>query len=136
MDNLTPGQIVLLFIGGLLAMAGFINTVGSAVEKAVKAWRAVKAPNAAQDSRLDDLEGWRKEIDDADILGRMRALEAARNDHDKKLANDKLELETIRDGLRVSHLAQLALLDHGIDGNNIEQMQRAKEELQSHLINR
>lgn len=30
----------------------------------------------------------------------------------------------------------LALLDHGIDGNNIEQMQHAKEELQNHLINR
>ena len=32
--------------------------------------------------------------------------------------------------------ALLALLDHGIDGNNISQMQEAKTALQNHLINR
>lgn len=32
--------------------------------------------------------------------------------------------------------ALLALLNHGIDGNNIKQMQDAKELLQDYLINR
>ena len=33
-------------------------------------------------------------------------------------------------------MALLALLDHGIDGNNIEQMKQAKEDLQRHLVER
>ena len=52
------------------------------------------------------------------------------------LSNDKKQLDEIHDGLRASYQAQLALLDHGIDGNNIKQMQDAKTVLQKHLINR
>ena len=37
---------------------------------------------------------------------------------------------------RIKKIKVSALLDHGIDGNNIDQMQHAKEELQNHLINR
>ncbi len=117
MENLTPGEIVVLIIGGLLALAGFINTVGSAAEKIAKAVSAAKAPNAHQDERLDALEEWRKEVD-------------------RKLNNDKEQLDEIHAGLQASYQAQLALLDHGIDGNNIKQMQDAKQVLQQHLISK
>ena len=33
MGSLTPGEIVTLVIGGILALAGAVTTVGSAVEK-------------------------------------------------------------------------------------------------------
>ena len=117
MQGLTPGQVGLLIIGGLMALAGFINTVGSAAEKVAKAWRAAKAPNAAQDERLDDHEDRLKRIENQLNRG-----------------NDRFE--NLDAGERVTQRALLALLDHGIDGNNIEQMQHAKEELQNHLINR
>ena len=55
---------------------------------------------------------------------------------EKKLDNDKHHFDAIDASNRVTQLALLALLDHGIDGNNIDQMQHAKEELQTHLINR
>lgn len=116
MENLTPGEILALACGLVLAVAGFINTVGSALEKIAKARKAAQAPNAEQDKRLHALEEWRKEVD-------------------RKLANDNDKLEEINDGLRAIYQGQLALLDHGIDGNNIKQMQDAKEVLQHHLIN-
>ena len=117
MGTLTPGQILLLIIGGLMALAGFINTVGSAFEKVVKAIKAAKAPNNEQDKRLDDLEKWRDQVNE-------------------QLKNGDLHFKKLDDGSRVTQVALLALLDHGIDGNNIKQMQHAKEELQNHLINR
>ena len=117
MENLTPGQIMALCLVGLLALAGFINTVGSAAEKIVKAWRAAKAPNAAQDDRLDDHEDRLKKVEN-------------------QLSRGNARFASLDEGERVTQRALLALLDHGIDGNNIEQMQNAKEALQNHLINR
>lgn len=136
MENLTPGELFMVVIGLLLAVAGFVNTVGSAMEKLAKVRKAAKAPNEAQDRRLDDFEEWRKEMTAADLLGRVKALESWRTEAKGMLANDKRELKEIHDGLRVSHLAQLALLDHALNGNNIEQMQVAKDALQKYLANK
>lgn len=113
MEAFTPEQM----LGVILAAAGAITTVGTAIEKLVKALRAAKAPNDRQDARISALEEWREDVD-------------------SKLQNDKAQLDSIESGLRASYQAQLALLDHGIDGNNIEQMQHAKADLQKHLINR
>ena len=117
MENLTHRGIVVLVIGGLLALAGFINTVGAAVEKVAKAVKAAKAPNVEQNDRLDALEKWREDVD-------------------RQMVKSEQHFRSLDDGNRVTQLALLALLDHGLDGNNITQMQHAKEELQNHLINR
>ena len=101
----------------ILAVASAIVLLSNAAEKVAKAWRTAKAPNALQDERLSDLEEWRKGVD-------------------LKLDADNKRLDGIDSGNRVTQLALLALLDHGIDGNNLDQMQHAKEELQNHLINR
>lgn len=117
MENLTPGEIIVLVIGGMMALAGFINTIGAAAEKVAKAVKAAKAPNTEQDERLDALEKWREDVD-------------------RQLTKGERHFKSLDDGSRVTQLALLALLDHGLDGNNITQMQHAKEELQNHLINR
>lgn len=117
MENLTPWEICVVVVGAILAVAAAINTLGSAIEKISKAHKAAKAPNAQQDERLTELEAWRKDVD--------RALKL-----------DQKQLDEIHEGLRASFQAQLALLDHGIDGNNIKQMQDAKEVLQQHLISK
>lgn len=113
MDQLTPSMAWT----ALLGFASAVLLIANAAEKIVKAWKAAKAPNVQQNERLDALETWRREVD-------------------KKLADDHDRLRGIDSGNRVTQRALLALLDHGIDGNNIEQMQHAKEELQEHLINR
>lgn len=101
----------------ILAVASAIVLLSNAAKAIANAWQVAKAPNTKQDKRLSELEEWRKEVD-------------------RKLNNDKEQLDEIHRGLRASFQAQLALLDHGIDGNNIKQMQDAKEALQKHLITR
>lgn len=56
--------------------------------------------------------------------------------HDLLFRSDKNRLDEIENGNRVTQMAILALLDHGIDGNNLEQMKQAKEDLQRHLVER
>lgn len=113
MDNLNFSDVT----AAALAVASAIVLLSNAAEKIAKAWQAAKAPNVHQNERLDKLEAWKEEIDD-------------------KLNHDHERFESLDSGNRVTQRALLALLDHGIDGNNIEQMQHAKEELQNHLINR
>ena len=101
----------------ILAAASAIVLLANAAEKIAKAVQLAKAPNTRQDERLDKVEKHMKEIDGY-------------------LANDKARLDGLEDGNRVTQRALLALLDHSIDGNNIKQMQEAKDALQNHLINR
>lgn len=98
------------------ALAAFL-LVCNAAEKVVKIWKAAKAPNSQQNDRLAALEKWREEVD-----GKLD------RDHDR--------FERIDEGMQVTQRALLALLDHGLDGNNVKQMQDAKEGLRSYLINR
>ena len=81
----------------------------------IKVITAIKKPKADQDKRITQLET------------RMNAMEGF-------LKNDKQRLDRMDDGQHVTMQALLALLDHNLDGNNIDQMQKAKEALQKHLI--
>lgn len=113
MDNFTP-EAIWSFV--LAATSAFV-LISNAVEKIVKAYKTAKAPNTRQDERLNELEKWKEKVE-------------------RRLSNDDDRLRDIEKGDRATQRALLALLDHGIDGNNIKQMQDAKEELQNHLINR
>ena len=104
-------ETMLMIIGLIVVgLPGAINTIGSAIEKIAKAKKAVEAPNAAQDEKIADHET------------RIARLERHRD-------NDHKELAAIREYNRISALAQIALFDHGLDGNNIKPMQDAKTEL-------
>lgn len=111
--DITPGVIW----SSVLAVASAFVLLSNAFEKIVKAVKAAKAPNVKQDERISALETWKEKVD-------------------RRLSNDDDRLRDIEKGDRATQRALLALLDHGIDGNNIKQMQDAKEELQNHLINR
>ena len=111
MEYLTPTQIWTT----VLAVASAVVLLSNAAEKIAKTWQAAKAPNAKQDERLSALECWKKEVDE-------------------KLSHDHARFEEQGRDNRVTMRALLALLDHGLDGNNITQMQHAKEELQDRLI--
>ena len=113
MESITPTTAWAVILAGASALV----LIASAVEKIVHAVKAAKAPNMKQDERLDALEAWRREVD-------------------RKLNCDNDHLISLDEGSRVTQRALLALLDHGIDGNNIKQMQDAKEALQNHLIDR
>lgn len=101
----------------VLAAASGIVLLSNAAEKIAKAVKAAKAPNEEQDRRLTAAE---KDI--ADIKG--------------FLANDKKRLDSLEEGNRVTQRALIALLGHGLDGNNQKEMATAKADLESYLINR
>ncbi len=113
MNGIEPGTLWTLLLGAASAVVLLAN----AADKITAIIKSAKAPNAAQDARLDTLEEWRRKVD-------------------SKLDRDNSRLEDIEAGDRAIQRALLALLDHGIDGNNVQQMQDAKQELQNHLINR
>ena len=85
---------------------------GIAISKVIT---AVKKPKTNQDNRITQLEA------------RVNAMEVF-------LKNDKLRLDRMDEGQRVTMQTLLAMLDHDLGGNNIDQMQKAKEALQKHLI--
>ena len=109
----TPSQLITLILGVCAA----ISCVGGALAWIAKGANKLKAPERRQDERLTDLE---KRV----------------ASHDKMLDNDKKRLETIEEGTRVTQRAILALLAHGIDGNDIDAMKEAKKDLQEYLIKR
>lgn len=114
MEHLTPWEICVIVVGAILALATAVNTLGSAFEKISKARQAAQAPNKAQDGRLADLER------------RM-------GDVERMLGNDKHSLDKINAGLEASFQVQLALLDHALNGNNVTQMQTARDGLYDYL---
>ena len=76
-----------------------------------------KTPEAQHGRRLDALEKWKETVD-------------------RKLEADNRRFSKVDEANHVTMLALLALLDHGIDGNNIRQMELAKEALNKHLVNK
>lgn len=100
----------LYICGAIMTISGTITTIISMVNMA-------RSPKQKQDARIADLEK------------RMA-------EHDNLLSKDNKRLVSIEEGNRVTQKALIALLAHGIDGNEIEAMKDAKEELQRYLINR
>ena len=98
-------------------IAAAIILLANASEKIAAAVKTAKAPNAQQNDRLTALESDMKQVK-------------------QYLANHKNHLDALDEGTRITQRALLALLDHGIDGNSVEQMQAAKAALEEHLINR
>lgn len=116
LKQLTPGQIVALVVGLGLAFCGAVNTVGAAVERIIKLRQAVKAPNAAQDERLEKLE---RRMDDAE----------------RKLGQDFAAFREQERATAVLQQGVLALLGHGLHGNNVNQMVAAETALTEYLTN-
>lgn len=112
METVTLGQIWPV----ILAAASAIVLLANAVEKIVNAVKAVKAPEQRQSEDIRRLKS-----DVADIKD--------------KLARDKARLDAADAANHVTQEALLALLEHGLNGNNVEQMTNAKSKLQNYLIN-
>lgn len=109
----TPGQLIALFLG----VCAVISAAGGAVAWIAKGVSKARAPEKRQDERITELE--------------RRVAK-----HDEFLDRDKERLEAIEEGNRVTQRAILALLAHGIDGNDIDALRAAKTELQDYLIKR
>lgn len=113
---MTPGELLVLAFGGLLALAAIVSMVGGAVEKVAKIVKAARAPENQQNAEIEELKK------------RLSKLE-------RNLGKDEVQIADAKECNRVLTLGMLALLEHGINGNNIEQMQKAKAGVEDYLIN-
>lgn len=112
MENISLGTIWAF----VLAAASALVLICNAAEKVILAAKAAKAPEKAQNDRITKVE---KKVEDIE----------------SKLKKDEERLGDSENANRVTQEALLALLEHGLNGNNIEQMTKAKEKLQNYLIN-
>jgi len=111
--TITPAEIVKI----ILSVCGGITAVGAAITVLAKVWSRIKAPSKKFDERLSAVE---KKIEE----------------HKGYFSNDNDRLDILEEGNKVTQRALLALLSHGIDGNDVEGMRKAKAELQDYLIAR
>lgn len=79
--------------------------------------KALKAPTAALEARIE-------------------AVEKKQEQHDEFFSRDLKRIESIEEGNRVTQKALLALMSHALDGNDVERLRKAKDDLNEYLINR
>lgn len=111
--SFTPAQL----LASILGICVGISTIAAAIGWVVKGIQAAKAPAKKVEERLS-------------------ALEKQQEEYMVFFKKDKDRLDAIEEGSRVTQRAILALLSHGIDGNDIDAMKAAKKELQEYLIER
>lgn len=91
-----------------------IITVGAVVTLFITVSKAAQRPNQTQDERLDALEKWQSEVE-------------------TRLETGSSHFERIDSGNRVTQRALLALMSHAINGNDIDKLRKAKDDLETYL---
>ena len=100
----------------VLAVASAIVLLANCAEKIAAAIKIAKAPEQKQN---DEIHG---------IKTRLDKIEA-------NLEADKKQIADSKECNHVLTKGMLALLEHGINGNNIDQMRDAKNGVEAYLIN-
>lgn len=108
---ITPADIVSIFLG----ICAAIVSISAATTVIIKLVQHAKAPDKKQNERLDELERKVKHFDSL-------------------FDNDNKRLNELEEGNRVTQQALLALLSHSINGNDINKLTKARDDLQTYLI--
>ena len=104
-------------LSDVLWICGAICTIAAAAAVFYKAIVKAQEPENIQNQRLDALE---KKVDK----------------FSEYLDRDNKRLNSLDEGNRVTQQALLALMSHAINGNDIDKLTRAKDDLESYLINK
>lgn len=73
--------------------------------------------NKVQDERINMLEKWKRDVE-------------------MRLDKGDMHFRVIDEGNKVTQRAILALIDHGINGNDVDKLKRAKADLEDYLTDR
>lgn len=106
-----------LFVTQALAICSLITSIAAVVTIIIQLVKKAKTPNDVQNTRIAWCE---------DEIAKIK--DNLKKDYDR--------FEEIEHGNRVLMTAILALLSHGIDGDNIDAMRTARDDLQQYLIRR
>lgn len=111
--SFTPGQ----FLACVASVCAGISSIAAVIAIFSKVIHKAKAPNLLQDTKIANLEN------------RVSRLEEL---HDE----EKTKITTIEKENHITQRALLALLKHGIDGNDIEAMRSSRDELEKYLTDK
>lgn len=103
-------QPIMFTVADILWLAGAIVAIASACKVIAGVLFKLKQPTTSQGLRIEELE--------------------------KRNKTEVTRLNDLEEGMVIVQRALLALLAHGIDGNDIDAMRKAKEELTDYLIER
>lgn len=109
----TPKELMECIVLIWACISAIIGMIGLIINRINKH----KKPNEIQNKRLDAIEERLKKFDEM-------------------FMNDNNRMGYIEDSNSVILRSLLALLSHGIDGNNVDDMRKAKKELEEYLIKR
>jgi cell division protein FtsL len=98
-----------------MVICGAIVTISAAIAVVVKVVNKAKEPEHSQNERIAALE---KKVERFEQL----------------FDNDNKRLIELEKGNRVMQQAMLALLSHALNGNDVDSLKKAKEDLQQYLI--
>lgn len=108
----------------ILSICGGIVTIAAVVSIVIRIVMFLRRPELKQNNRLDSL------------TERVDKIEAQNEMFMGYFRNDKERIELLERGNQVIQQALLALLAHGIDGNDVKSLKEAKSELEKFLIKR
>ena len=108
---------VIPFWAVVLSICGGIVTIIGAAEKIVNAGKYINTPNVEQDKRLD-------------------ALEARCDKYDRFFDSDKQRLNDLEQSLSVLMQSQFALMGHAINGNDVDKLKKAQNDMLEYLTKR
>ena len=106
------------------SVCGALVSISAAIAVVVKFNNFLKKPNKDQDARIDKLEG------------RLKTVEGRCDTFDKQLEGVKKHLNSLDESINMLLRAEFAQLGHNLNGDNVEQMQRAFDDIQEFLFKR
>jgi flagellar biosynthesis component FlhA len=112
-NTITLAQLGVFFMG----ICGGIAAVGTALTWVLKALGFLRAPEKKQDELLKDHES------------RIKRLE-------EKANSDYENIQELQKEMKILLAATLATVKHQLDGNDVQSLQKARENLEEYLINK
>lgn len=94
-----------------------IVLIASVVTLMVTVSKTIQKPNKTQDDRLDALETWKLKVEE-------------------RLETGNQHFEEVDKSNRITQKALLALMSHAINGNDIDKLKQAKDDLENYLTDK
>ena len=112
------GEATITFsVSDIVWICGAICTMSAALAVICGVFKKAKEPENIQNGRLDQLEAQVKKF--AEYLDR-----------------DNKRLNAVDEGNRITQRALLALMSHAINGNDVDELVKAKKSLENYLIDK
>ena len=119
----------------ILSVCGAIAGIGAAIAVLVKFNTFLKKPNHEQDVKIEAMEEKITKMS-CEVEAVKDLLSSNDNQYMDLFKLDKARLDAQENSMNMLLRANFALLGHALNGNNVEQMQSAFNDIQEYLFNR